>query len=96
MFSLEMLHKPTKLSFENPPVLFIEANIDKLGPVRAVDVSDAFADTLGIIRLSTPSILSNKFIVLLTQSQTNSSVIIPSLCILLKNSCCTAANCLAY
>lgn len=85
MFSLEMLHKPTKLSFENPPVLFIEANIDKLGPVRAVDVSDAFADTLVKI-----------IIVLLTQSQTNSSVIIPSLCILLKNSCCTAANCLAY
>lgn len=84
-----MLHK-------NPPVLFTEANVDKWGPVRAVDDSDAFADTLGIMRLSTPNILSNKFIVLLTQSKTNSSVMITSLCILLKNSCCTSANSQAY
>lgn len=77
-------------------MLFTEANIDKCGPVRAVDDSDAFADMLDIMRLGTPNILSNGFIVLLTQSQTNSSVIITSLCILLKNSFCTAANSLAY
>lgn len=72
------------------------ANIDKRRPVRAVDDTDAFADTLGVMRLSIPNILSNKFIVLLTQRQTNSSVIITSLCIRLKNSCCTAANSRAY
>lgn len=41
----------------------------------------AFADTRGVMHLGTPGILSNEFIVLLTESQTNSSVIITSLCI---------------
>lgn len=69
-------------SFSEYPAMLAEANIDKWGPVWAVDDSDAFPNTLDVMHLSTSNILSNGLIVLLTQSQTNSSVIIPSLWLL--------------
>lgn len=78
------------------PFKRLKQNADKLHSGEVTDDNSALVRTRSAICLSTPRVLSYRFIVLPSERQTH-LLIVPSLCILLKNSCCcNGTNSLAY